>query len=128
MQWQPTRHGLETAAMAQRVLLAYVLGFASRRQLSQRYYVSETQIQNWIKGTAHGWLTRPVRGRLLALGIGTASMRRSEARPAEIRAALERLAAVATDALVWPEHYSEDQRSELALDLYLISGAWRDDA
>lgn len=119
--------GESHAGIAQRILLRYVLGYEDRKALGVRYGYSSRFIQGIITGEHFRFLTLPVRRRLLANGIGSITMNRSEHRSAEVRAALEKLAARAYDMVLCPDHYTWDQRSEVSTDLYLLSGAWRED-
>ena len=125
--WTLTNYGRRSAAIAQRILLRYVLGYETRSELAARYGLSERNIQDIISGKRTHWFTDPIRERLIASGVGNARMNRSEARAAEVRRALEHHAALATGVLRWPKRYSVDQRRELYIDLYLLSGAWRED-
>ena len=128
-EWTLTDYGREHAAVAQRILLRYALDYETRSELARRYSLSERNIQDIINGDRSHWFTSPIRARLLAHGIGDSRMRRSPkgCRVVEVRLALERLAARAWDMLIWPEHYSADMKDEVATDLYLLSGAWRED-
>lgn len=122
-QWEITDYGLDLAAITQRAVLSYALGYESRGQLAQRYAVSERQLQSWISGDGARWMTLPIRERLQANGI---SLRRGN-RTAQVRAALERLGARAADMLIFPHNYCAEDREQVADDLYLLSGAWRED-
>jgi len=125
--WALTNYGRRSAAVAQRILLRYVLGYETRAELAQRYSLSEREIQAIVTGERTHWFTDPVRERLMLNGIGNARMNRSDARAAEVRRALEHHAALATSVLRWPKRYSVEQRREIYTDLYLLSGAWRSD-
>jgi hypothetical protein len=127
--WALTNYGREHAAVAQRILLRYALDYETRSELAERYSLSERNIQDIIGGDRSHWFTAPIRARLLANGIGSDRMVRSPKgqRVVEVKLALERLAARAWNMLIWPEHYSADQKDEVATDLYLLSGAWRSD-
>lgn len=123
-EWSPTDMGLETAAVAQRILLSYALELETRAELAARYCLGETQVQSTVAGRAHHWLTLPIRQRLLALGIGSRKMARSAARPKELLAALQKLAGEASLMLLWPERYSPADLERVQTDLWLLSGAW----
>lgn len=122
--WEPTDSGLETAAMAQRILLSYALELETRAELAARYCLGLTQVQSTVAGRAHYWLTLPIRQRLLALGIGSRKMARSAARPKELLAALQKLAGEASVMMLWPEHYYPADLERVQTDLWLLSGAW----
>lgn len=126
--WGLTDAGRGWAAMSQRILLSYVLRFENRAALSRRYYLSIKSVQDIVIGRAHGRFTAPLREHLLYLGIGNRTMHRDVApvREAQIRAALERLAVLSADMLRDWSMYTNDQRQQVATDLYLLSGAWRD--
>ncbi len=125
--WQLTPGGAAMAGVAQRMLLRYVLLGETRTEIAQRYGYSDRQVQSIVGGINYGYLTRPIRSRLLWHGIGNLRMNKEPARASQIRRALERLAAQAVDLIRWPEHYSEDARYTLANDLWLLSGGWRED-
>lgn len=116
-------------AVAQRMLARYALGYDSRAELGQRYGFSPRHVQSVITGQTYYWFTRPVRLRLLKLGIGNARMNRDEVgqRKAQVRVAFERLAVLAADMLANWATYTNDQRAEVARDLWLLSGAWREE-
>lgn len=125
-EWEPTAHGLEVAAMAQRVVLAYALGYRSRAELAREVYLSETRVQYILRGVAHGWLTKPVRDRLAHYGLKV-QRRPSVAVHADVRRVLEALAARASEMLVCPDRFGEAERERVSTDLYLLSGAWLED-
>ena len=127
--WTLTDYGQEHAAVAQRVLLRYALGYESRSELACRYGYADRNVQDIIAGDRSHWYTDPIRERLIANGIGNARMNRSPkgCRVVEVKLALERLAARAYDMLIWPGHYYADQISEVSTDLYLLSSVWRED-
>lgn len=124
-QYELTESGEYHAAIVQRMLLRYVLGYESRAQIGERYGFAARHTQSVINGTTYRWLTAPVRERLLANGVGNPRMSRSPERTNEVRAALEKLAAQAVEYLRWPHLYTYDDKEQVASDLYLISGAWR---
>lgn len=124
--YELTPAGREQAAICQRMVLSYALGYENRSALSQRYGYAARHIQSVLSGQTYGWLTRPVRERLAAHGIFATRMD-VRIRNATIRGVLEELSGQAVDMIRWPEHYSANQRETLTLDLYLISGAWREE-
>ena len=126
-EWTLTDYGRTSAAIAQRVLLRYSLGYETRSELAARYSLSEQEIQAIISGERTHWFTDPVCERLIVNGVGNARMNRSDARSAEVRAALERLAAQAHAHLTWSPDCVREYRELLRTDLYLLSGAWRED-
>jgi hypothetical protein len=113
----------------QRIVARYALGYDRRPELSRRYQYSERQIQAIVCGFAYEWFTRPVRARLLALGIASETMRRDPVRErqAQVIAAYERLATKASEYMNWPHLYPYDVKQQVADDLYLLSGAWREE-
>ena len=127
--WTLTDYGRAHAAVAQRILLRYALDVETRSELAKRYSLSERNVQDILSGDRSHWFTSPVRERLLANNIGNPRMNRSPkgCRVVEVKQALQKLAARAWDMLIWPEHYSWDDKSEVSTDLYLLSGAWRED-
>lgn len=128
-EFELTERGQEAAALSQRILLSYVLGYETRAELAHRYGYAERHLQAVISGQTYGWLTAPVRERLFANGIGNLRMTRDArgVRPAQIKRALERLSAAAVEMIRYPQCYSSEEREALATDLYLLSGAWRRD-
>ena len=112
--------------VVQRMLASYALGYQSRAQIALKYGYSERQVQSILTGSTLGALTRPVRDRLVALGVCNERGHRSFKRDQEVRAALERVAVLAADMLRDWSMYTNDQRQEVATDLYLLSGAWRE--
>jgi hypothetical protein len=120
-----TPNGRYHAAICQRMLAIYALGFENRAALSQRYGYSARHVQSVLSGQTYQWLTRPVRARLEAHGLVAGRMDR-RIRTETVRRALERLAVLAADMLRDWSMYTNDQRQEVATDLWLISGAWRD--
>lgn len=125
--WHLTTQGAATAGVAQRIVLSYALGYETREELARRYGYALYHVQHMVVGETWRWLTLPIRRRLLANGIGNLRMNRSHRRDAEIKRALERLSAGAVEMIRRPERYSAEQREAVALDLWLISGAWRDE-
>lgn len=127
--WVLNECGRDAAALSQRVLLLYVLQFQTRKEIAAEFFMREESVQMIVGGRSYERFTAPIRRRLLALGIGNEQMTRGSkgVRPVEIRRALQSLAAQAYDMLIWPDHYYADQISEVSTDLYLLSGAWRED-
>jgi hypothetical protein len=127
--WTLTGYGQDAAAVAQRILMRYALHYETRSELARRYGFSERNVQDIISGNRSHWYTDPIRARLLANGVGNPRMNRSAkgGRVIEVKQALERLAARAHDMVIWPERFSWDQKSDVATDLFLLSGAWRED-
>jgi hypothetical protein len=127
--WVLTDAGREAAAVTQRILLRYALDYDSRSELARRYSMCDRNVQDIICGRRTRWFTAPIRERLVANGIGTERMTRSPkgCRVVEVKEALERLASRAQDMILWPESYSWSDRGQVAIDLYLLSGAWRRD-
>ena len=125
--WHLTTEGGAVAGVAQRIMLSYALGYETRDELADRYGYAHHHVQHIVVGTTWRWMTLPIRRRLLANGIGNLRMNRSHRRPAEVKQALERLSVMAVELLRHPERYSDEQRESVALDLWLISGAWRED-
>lgn len=120
--WEITQLGRDMEGEQQRILLAYALGYEKRRELAARHYRGERTVQAYLSGEISPWLTQPIRDRLKVWGISIQQGRKT--RP--VRVALERMAARAYDMLRRPQLYSESSRYEVANDLYLISGAWRE--
>ena len=127
--WTLTDYGQTHAAVAQRILLRYALHIETRSELARRYSLSDRNVQDILSGDRSHWFTSPVRARLLANGIGNPRMNRSPkgCRVVEVKQALQQLAARASDMLLNPGYWSEAAIKEVATDLYLLSGAWRDD-
>lgn len=122
-----TEAGAAQAAIAQRIVLRHAILLESHDDLAARYGYSTRQVKSIAIGRAWSHLTRPVRRRLTALGLGNLRARRTPAGRAQFKSVAQQLCAQAVDMIRWPEHYSDDQRYTLATDLYLISGAWRED-
>ena len=127
VEWELSPEYVRVVGMEQRILARYVLGYDSRATLCRRYGYSERQVQSVIRGETYKWLTQPVRDRFVALGICGPNAARSFARDAAVKAALEKLAARAWDVLCRPARYTPSEIMEVSTDLYLISGAWRED-
>lgn len=126
-QWQLSPVGREYAAIAQRVLLLYVLQIRNRQEIAREFCMREETVQMIVGGRTAERLTAPLRRMLLAHGIGDEQMRRSSDRPLQIKAALERLAVQAANIIDRPQHFTAEHRQQVATDLYLLSGAWRED-
>jgi hypothetical protein len=127
--WTMTDYGRDHAAVTQRILLRYALGYETRAELARRYSLSERNIQDILAGDRSHWFTAPIRERLMAHGIGNARMNRSPkgSRVVEVKQAIERLAGFATDMLVNRGRWTDAEIQEVATDLFLLSGAWRED-
>lgn len=127
-----SERGQTDGPIAQRIVAASILRLDSREGLAERYDLSIRQVQEIVTGNARGFLTAAVRARLHQLGIGCLEERaykgRLVIRLQEIRDAHQRLAVLAADMLRDWSLYTNDQRAALAADLYLLSGAWLEDA
>lgn len=124
--WALSGSATDLVADVQRILLSYVLGYEDRAELADRYALSERSIQSIITGQSHRFLTLPIRQRLLANCIGDLRMNRSPQRSNEVRRALERLAVHAANIIDRPQAFTAEFRQQVAADLYLLSGAWRE--
>lgn len=126
-----TEVGERQGPIAQRVLAASMLRLMSREQIAEHYGICVRQVQEIVTGNANGYLTAPVRERLHSLGIGDPDARgyrgTRQERTQQVRAAMERLSAQAVEYLRWPHLYTYDEKEQVASDLYLISGAWREE-
>lgn len=122
--------GMTDGPIGQRIVAASMLRLETREQLAERYGMSIRQIQEIVTGTARAYLTAPVRERLHRLGIGGTESRAYKGqmviRLVEIRDAHQRLAVLSADMLRDWSSYTNDQRAEVARDLWLLSGAWRE--
>lgn len=126
--WELSAYGAQLAAIAQRILLRYVLQMDTRGELAIRYSLSERMVQAIISGESYHHLTLPLRKRLLDLGIGNPRMireaheRRHGDRARQIKASMERLMRDAADALSRADWTGS--RADLSLNLWLLSGQW----
>ncbi len=122
--------GERQGPIAQRVLAASMLRLMSREQIAETYGLCVRQVQEIVTGNANSYLTAPVRERLHRMGIGDPDARgyrgTQQERTQQVREALARLAVLAADMLRDWSMYTNDQRQEVATDLYLLSGAWRE--
>lgn len=126
--WEFADEYRDIVGIAQRIVARYALGYEGRAALGQRYGYADRHVQAIITGQTYNWLTLPVRQRFLANGIGNLRMNRDHANRADqIRRAFESLSARAVEYMRWPEHYPYDVKQQVSDDLYLLSGAWREE-
>ena len=121
-----TESGAAQAAIAQRIVLRYAIMMESHDEMTARYGYSLRQIKQIATGRAWSHLTRPVRLRLTAMGLGNHRARRTPAGRAHFKAVMQGVAARAVEYMRWPHLYYPDEIEEVANDLYLLSGAWQE--
>lgn len=118
---------LYQAAIAQRIVMRFAVLLESHAEISARYGYSIRQIKQIATGRAWSALTRPVRLRLTALGLGDYQLRRTPAGRERLKAVMQRLAAEAANIIDGPHHFEAEYRQQVATDLFLLSGAWREE-
>lgn len=113
---------------AQRIVLAYALRFETREQLAERWNLSVRHVQAIVAGDALHWFTAPVRRWLREHAIGDERLCRglSRGRLEQINAAFRGVAAEAAAVLQAPGRKSQQTVDNARTNLWLLSGAWRE--